>query len=173
MTSLVSAVEYGNDLPYGNESQSNSSNGSGNSVGYNAETGEVKYGDTSIHTSINPSVGGSGGGFSGVKIGDVEVQSVEQITIRDSKLFMKTDEGEKQINVLPEQAISSSELSKSEVNKIELKKEGQIPIYFIEGSKPVKFLGLFSVTMNIQSSVNVENGSVISVNKPWWSFLVR
>ncbi len=43
--------------------------------------------------------------------------------------------------------------------------------YEIKTQKRARFLGLFGTDMPVQAQVNAENGELIRVNKPWWSFL--
>lgn len=95
-----------------------------------------------------------------------------ELVVENSKLFMRTSAGKKQINVLPEEAIGVSETPNiGSIKKIELEEESQRPIYSVEGEKPVKILGIFSITLGIETKVSAETGDVISVNKPWWSFI--
>lgn len=95
-----------------------------------------------------------------------------ELVVENSKLLMKTSAGKKQINVLPEEAIGVSETpSKEVVKKIELKEESQKPIYSVKGIKQARLLFLIPVSMEVETKVDAEIGNVISVNKPWWSFL--
>lgn len=59
--------------------------------------------------------------------------------------------------------------------EIELKEVGRGEqsklAYEIKTQKRAKFLGLFGTEMSVQAQVNAENGELIRVNKPWWSFL--
>jgi hypothetical protein len=94
------------------------------------------------------------------------------LSVEDSKLFMETSAGKKIINVMPEDAIASSETPNSEsIQKIELRVESQKPIYSIEGAKRARILFLFPVNLEIKTKISAETGQVISVEKPWWSFL--
>lgn len=45
-------------------------------------------------------------------------------------------------------------------------------VYNIEANKSGKFLGIFKLKMKASAEVDPETGEVISVNTPWWAFLV-
>jgi uncharacterized membrane protein YkoI len=100
------------------------------------------------------------------------VEYSNELIVEDSKLFMKTSVGKKRINTMPEEAIAISETPTS-INKIVLKEDSKKPIYSIDGSKTAKIFGIFSATMKVETEVNAETGEVISINRPWWSFLAK
>ena len=60
--------------------------------------------------------------------------------------------------------------------QIELKEVGEgkeiRAAYGVHVQKQVKFLGIFDTKMEVQAQVDAENGEVLQVNRPWWSFLV-
>ncbi len=89
-----------------------------------------------------------------------------------NNLFLKTSTGNKEIKVLPEEA-SSKATAITSVSTIELKEESQRPIYSVKGTKQAKLLFVIPVSMKIETKVSAESGDVISVKKPWWSFLTR
>lgn len=43
--------------------------------------------------------------------------------------------------------------------------------YEIQVERHARILGLFQTKMQVRSQVDAENGEVLSVGKPWWSFL--
>ncbi|MFH1867273.1 MAG: PepSY domain-containing protein [Patescibacteria group bacterium] len=94
----------------------------------------------------------------------------EKLVIEENKLSLKTSTGNKEIKILPEEA-SSKATAVTSVNTIELKEEYQQPIYSIKGTKQAKLLFVIPVSMHIETKVSAESGNVISVKKPWWSFL--
>jgi len=93
----------------------------------------------------------------------------EKLIVKESKLYIETSIGDKQINVLPEEA-SSKATEITTVNAIELKEEAK-PIYSVKGTKEARILAIFPVTLEIETKVDAETGDVLSVSKPWWSFL--
>jgi len=44
-------------------------------------------------------------------------------------------------------------------------------IYEISGEKEAKLFGLFKIRARIISQINAQNGELINIDKPWWSFL--
>ena len=98
--------------------------------------------------------------------------TTETLVIEENKLSLKTSTGNKEIKILPEEA-SSKATAVTEVNMIELKEESQQPIYSVNGTKQAKLFFIIPVSMQIETKVNAESGNVISVKKPWWSFLTR
>ncbi|MEM4230860.1 MAG: hypothetical protein QXF25_03225 [Candidatus Pacearchaeota archaeon] len=43
--------------------------------------------------------------------------------------------------------------------------------YEVQAERHARILGLFQTKMRVRAEVDAENGEVISVGKPWWSFL--
>lgn len=78
----------------------------------------------------------------------------------------------KQINILLEDAIKISEIDK-ESAKIELIEKSKKSVYSVIGVKQVKLLFMIPVSMEVKTEVDAETGKVISVSRPWWSFLSR
>ena len=95
-----------------------------------------------------------------------------EIIVEGSNLFMETSIGRKQINILPEDAAGKAE-EVTTVKEIELKEELQKPVYSVKGTKQVRILFIIPVSMGIETKVDAGTGDVISVNKPFWSFLAR
>lgn len=131
-------------------------------------------GTTSSSTSTI-SISKTSSGKTSVQSGNAYAISSSNISVIDSKLTMQTSKGEnKEIKIMPdtasEKAISTLQLKQNVT--IELKDTGK-PVYAIEGTKDVKVLALFKAEMKVQSEVDAETGEVISVNKPWWSFLAK
>jgi len=98
--------------------------------------------------------------------------TIEKIVIEENKLFLKTSTGNKEIKILPEEALSKA-TAVTKVSTIELKEVSQQPIYSVKGTKQAKLLFIIPVSMQIETKVSAESGNVISVKKPWWSFLAR
>ncbi|NIO22677.1 MAG: hypothetical protein GTN38_01465 [Candidatus Aenigmarchaeota archaeon] len=100
------------------------------------------------------------------------VELSNELVVEESKLFMKTSVGKKPVNLLPEDVIGISETpTKEAVEKIELKEESQKPVYSVKGTKQARILFIIPVSMEVETNIDAETGDVISVNKPWWSFL--
>jgi len=100
---------------------------------------------------------------------EATVGTKDEIKFKDEKIYFN----DKEIKIMPETA---SEIA---IQKLNLKKEIQIElkdtgksVYEIDGKKDVKLLGLVEIEMPVKVQVNIENGDVENVDKPWWSFLV-
>jgi len=94
------------------------------------------------------------------------------LIIEQGALSFKTSVGNKEIKVLPEEA-SSKVTNTTKVGAIELKEESQQPIYAVKGKTRAKLLFVIPISMPTETKVNAESGRIISVSKPWWSFLAR
>ena len=104
----------------------------------------------------------------------------EQVQNR-TKLMTKLSNGQNaEIKIMPdvaaERALERLRLKVCNENcTIELKEVGignQIKAaYEVKTQKQAKIFGLFKTKMQIQTQVNAENGEIIRVNRPWWSFL--
>lgn len=95
-----------------------------------------------------------------------------KLVIENSRLLMETSAGKKQINILPEEALSKATVT-TNVNAIKLKEESQQPIYSIKTTEQTKLFFVIPVSMQIETKVSAESGNVISVKRPLWSFLTR
>ncbi|MCX6818728.1 MAG: DUF333 domain-containing protein [Candidatus Aenigmarchaeota archaeon] len=93
-----------------------------------------------------------------------------KLAVEENGLFMETSDGKKPINIMPEAAVAVSETPTS-FTKVELKEESQQPVYSVTGTQPARILFIIPISMEIKTKINAESGDVISVSKPWWSFL--
>ena len=108
-----------------------------------------------------------------IESGNVSAITSNKLKSKENKLYFETTNGNKLINVLPDQAfLKVKEKTKvSRVRQIELKQEKEKPIYEIKAEKPIKIVAIFPATMKIKTKVDARTGDIISVKKPWWSFL--
>jgi len=84
---------------------------------------------------------------------------------------MNTSAGQQQINIMPEDAVNISGATLSNA-KVALKEINQKPVYSVIGARQARLFLIIPVQMEINTEVDAGTGSVISVSKPWWSFLV-
>ncbi len=98
--------------------------------------------------------------------------TIKKLVIKERKLYMETSEGNKQIKIMPEVA-SSKAIEITAVKEIELKEEHAKPVYSVKGIKQSTLFLIVPISMEVETKINAETGVVISVNKPWWSFLTR
>ena len=104
----------------------------------------------------------------------VMVETDKELEIENGTLCIKVKNVKKKINVLPEEAseVAKQKVKYHAVKKIRIETEGEKVVYKVVGTQKGKLLGLFDMDVEVQTDVDVENGNVVSVKKPWWSFLV-
>jgi len=126
--------------------------------------------DETSTSTISISKTGTGG--TSIQSGDVEVITSENVSVINSKLTMQTSTGStKEIKVMPNEV--SVILGTSSIETNELKEESEKAVYSVTGTKKGKIIAVFPVEMKISAKVDAETGSVISIEKPWWSFLTK
>jgi len=76
------------------------------------------------------------------------------------------------INILPDDAKAKGIEETPDIKKVELKSEGENPVYSVIGTKQVRIFFIIPVSMEVETKIDAETGNKIAVNKPWWSFLV-
>lgn len=122
---------------------------------------------------------------------DFNVSVEKDLEIEDignhSQLVANLSNGEAvNISVLPDRAlevvlkrlkIRNREKNGSLQNiSIQLKERmhNNIPkvVYNVETNQRGRFLGIFKIALKTNTEVDSENGQVVSVNHPWWAFLV-
>ena len=85
---------------------------------------------------------------------------------------MQTSTGStKEIKVMPEEVSEILGTSSTEITG--LKEESEKAVYSVSGTRQAKIIAVFSVDMKIQAKVSAETGEIISIKKPWWSFLAK
>ena len=148
-------------------------------VSYDTRTDEVIIGGQFQGVSIKSDKPITSEGYDGyasgdtITIGATPIKLGSELRVEESKLFMETSAGEKAINILPEDAVAAVATPKMEsVEVVELREESQQPIYSVKGVIQTKLFLMIPVSMVIETSVSAETGEIISVHKPWWSFLV-
>ncbi|MEA3324907.1 MAG: hypothetical protein U9Q37_07195 [Euryarchaeota archaeon] len=58
-----------------------------------------------------------------------------------------------------------------EVKSVELKGDGQEPVYEVIATKEARILGLVPVSIDLEMEVDASNGEIKVTKKPWWGFL--
>ncbi|MEM5828993.1 MAG: DUF333 domain-containing protein [Candidatus Aenigmatarchaeota archaeon] len=109
-----------------------------------------------------------------IQIGNLTLRTRHRLHIMEKKLFIETPHKNISINVIPSIA-TQVVMTKEPIDKInnaELDIENEtIATYKIEGNRKAKLIGIIPVELKIRARVNAETGDIISVEKPWWSFL--
>jgi hypothetical protein len=106
------------------------------------------------------------------------IDAVSEATLSESegKIYASNSKGgTSEIKISPDEALEkiSKEIKPREIKGIKLKEYKRIIIYEIDSRKTVKILALISADMKIVTKINVENGDIIDVNKPWWSLFAK
>lgn len=88
------------------------------------------------------------------------------------------------ISVLPDQALAAALARLRAMNQtmnqtnasIQLREriQNNVPmvVYNVQANQDGKFLGIFKIAMKANAEVDASNGTVVSVGRPWWAFLV-
>ncbi len=109
-----------------------------------------------------------------VEINGVSVPSTSPVEIKNERFVMQTKKGEQNIDIMPNQAMVSTSNSvgaNSPIEKVVLSEQDGIPTYNVTATKQANVLFVFPVQMQIETRVSAQNGQIVSINKPWWSFL--
>ncbi len=107
-----------------------------------------------------------------IKANFASVKHSDELIVENSKVFMLTTSGKRVVNIMPDAAIFISETPNKELIKsIELNEELRKPVYFVTGIKYAKLLFIAPASIEIKTEIDAETGEIISVKKPWWSFL--
>ncbi len=153
------------------------SNANTNTVSYNiiTQTSIIISGETEKPDSYNVTMwqtGSSSRDKGIIEVNSIPVSYSKEMLVEESKLFMRTSVGKKQVNILPENAIKISEsFSKNSVEEIELKEEAKRPVYLVTSTKKAKLFAIFPISLKIRTKIDAQFGKLISIRKPWWSSL--
>lgn len=110
------------------------------------------------------------GGENTIKIGSDSIKTFLEVVEKSEKIYIKTSEGDKEIKILPSEAKSNA--NKIDViNNIEIEEEKGNAVYVISGTKKARLFFVFPLTAEVEQGIDIEEGSVVSTNKPWWHFL--
>lgn len=106
----------------------------------------------------------------------VIARSSIQVSTDEGKAYATKGDGSKQeIKIDPTTAINSVKESTNSNSTEEVKiveYENKV-VYEIEVTKLVKIVALVPAKMSIQTKVDIENGDIVNIKKPWWSFLAK
>ena len=104
-----------------------------------------------------------------IESNNVSAVTKARLKIENQSLSIQTRKGYKEINVMPDEAISITE---GKAEKIELQVIDEEPIYKIKSVKKATVLWLFQIDMSIEKQINAETGATKEETKPWWNILV-
>ena len=89
---------------------------------------------------------------------------------KSQTVAIRTPSGVTIINTLPSQALGGVGAADkpSTIQSAVLGAQDGQAYYEVTGTQKRKFLGIVPVTVNVQTKINANNGSVASVNRPWF-----
>ncbi len=103
---------------------------------------------------------------------NVSAQTRETLVSDQNGLAVKTVNGNKNIKVLPAEAsIRAREVLNATFGGIELKVDNGRPVYAVQGEENAKLLLIIPIKEHVTAHIDAENGAVINVQRPWYSFL--
>lgn len=109
-----------------------------------------------------------------IQMENLTVRTRNKLQFKMNQLFIETPQKNISINVIPSvatQVIMTKEPI-DEIKNAELEVENdKNATYKIEGNRKARLLGLIPIELKIRARVSAETGDILSVEKPWWSFL--
>ncbi len=105
--------------------------------------------------------------------GDTVMTTSLEVVSSSSKPYLKTPQGLKEIKNSPEEIKAKVADKVSVINKIEIKEQNEKLLFYVSGVKKAKLLFIFPVSVKMEFQIDLEKGEIISIKKPWWSFLVK
>ncbi len=105
--------------------------------------------------------------------GDTVITTSLEIVSTSSKPYLKTSQGLKEIKNSPEEIKAKIADKISVVNKIEIKEQNEKTLFYVSGIRKAKLLFVFPVSVKMEFQIDMENGEINFIKKPWWSFLVK
>ncbi len=82
--------------------------------------------------------------------------------------------GAEEVKIMPDTASERAiEIAKMHYESVELKDTGKHVFYEVKGNKDAKLFGFIPIKMKIIVLVDAQNGDVLEISKPGWSFLAK
>lgn len=95
----------------------------------------------------------------------------QMVRVQDGRLILNQSGVERNLTVLPLQAMNLVRGTNQTVRSMELVMEQEQALYRIMEQRQARLLWFIPVTLDVVSRVSAENGTLMSQAKPWWSFL--
>jgi hypothetical protein len=108
--------------------------------------------------------------------GNTEAVSQPQLSEDNGKVYADHSKGTFiEIKISPDEAVEfiKQKIKIKKINKIKIIEYKEIMIYEIDSENPIKIFALIPANMKMVSKVNVDNGDIIDIKKPWWSFIAE
>ena len=89
---------------------------------------------------------------------------------KSQTIAMRTVNGVTLINTLPSQALAGIDAADkpTTIQTAVLGDQDGQAYYEVTGTQDRKFIGLIPVTANVETRIDAQNGSIITVNRPWY-----
>ena len=110
------------------------------------------------------------GEFYIIKQGEINVKTNLEVVQELDKNYIITKSGKKEIIILPSDAISKANLIQN-LKEIKISEEKGKAVYVVLGTKKANLFFIIPINAKISQSIDIENGAIVSIKKPWWSFL--
>ncbi len=95
----------------------------------------------------------------------------QRVRLEDGRLILNQSGIEKELSVLPSQAMNQLRITNETIKSIKLSVEGNKTVYKIQEERTARLFGFIPVKLSVESSVDAVNGEIVNERKPWWSFL--
>ncbi len=105
-----------------------------------------------------------------ISIAGESVKTSLDVIEEAEKIYIKTSEGNKEMRILSEEAISKAQ-EVDTVEEVMIEEEQGKAVYSVSGTKKARLFLIIPVLAKVEQKINIEDGSVVSTKKPWWHFL--
>jgi hypothetical protein len=102
-----------------------------------------------------------------ISVEGVVVKSVIPLKVKNNTI--EDAETNETINETPEMVKARI---REQVKEMKLERKQGIPAYVVSAVKQGRLLGIIPVNINVNYEIAATNGTTLTINKPWWSFLV-
>jgi antitoxin (DNA-binding transcriptional repressor) of toxin-antitoxin stability system len=102
-----------------------------------------------------------------ISVEGVVVKSIVPLRVKNNTI--EDAETNQTINETPEKVKARI---REQVREMRLERKQGIPVYAVAAVKPGRLLGIVPISVNVNYEIAATNGTMLTVNRPWWSFLV-
>lgn len=102
-----------------------------------------------------------------ISVEGVVVKSVIPLRVKNNTI--EDVETNETINETPEMVKARI---REQVKEMKLERKQGIPAYVVSAVKQGRLLGIIPVNINVNYEIAATNGTMLTINRPWWSFLV-
>ncbi|MFA5406261.1 MAG: hypothetical protein WC307_02800 [Candidatus Nanoarchaeia archaeon] len=95
-----------------------------------------------------------------------------QLLIGYNTIMLNASGFNKNISVMPLQAVERVRATNNSFQSMELLMYQGRAVYRVLEHREARLFGFIPINLSVQSDVDATNGELVSVQKPWWNFLV-